>query len=83
MPVFRKSEMRTECDACGYSFDLTHGGVCGRCQRILCYTHLHGSWFHRIRVDIAGGQAVCVDCRSGRPVRTRDPVPREPRAGGA
>lgn len=64
--------MRIECDACGYRFDLTHGGVCARCKRILCYTHLHGSWFHRIRVDIAGGQAVCVDCRSGRPVVTRE-----------
>ncbi len=80
MPFFRKSEIRTECDACGYRFDLTHGGVCARCKRILCYTHLHGSWINRIRVDIVGGQAVCVDCRSGR--RTSEGTHGRAEAGG-
>lgn len=62
MPFFRKSDVRTECDACGYRFDIVHGGVCARCRRILCYSHLHGSWIQRVRVDL-GGEAVCVDCR--------------------
>lgn len=70
MPLFRKSDMRTECDACGYRFDLTHGGVCSRCNRILCYSHLHGSWVRRVLVDL-GASAVCLDCRAGRPVRQR------------
>jgi hypothetical protein len=66
MPFFRKSEMRTECDACDYRFDLTHGGVCARCKRILCYRHLHGSWVHRIVSDVSGRETICVDCRRGR-----------------
>jgi hypothetical protein len=65
VPVFTKASVRTECDACDYRFDPLHGGVCERCQRILCMKHLHGSWLRRLLVDL-GARPVCVDCRAGR-----------------
>ena len=68
MPVFQQTNMKTECDACGVRFDLIHGGVCERCKRILCFRHLHGSWFQRLRTDF-GAAAICNDCRAGRTVR--------------
>lgn len=71
IPIFKKSALSTECDQCGVHFDLMHGGVCDRCQRILCRTHLHGSWLRRLRVDL-GAPSRCVDCRAG---RTPSPPP--------
>jgi hypothetical protein len=62
MPIFKKSDPSTECEACDVRFDLMHGGVCERCRRVLCYRHLHGSWVQRLRVDL-GRPAVCVQCR--------------------
>ena len=62
LPLFQKPTMATECDACGARFDLIHGGVCAACQRILCRTHLHGSWVRRMQVDL-GARPVCVACR--------------------
>ena len=67
MPVIRffaRSEMATACDECEARFDLLHGGVCTRCQRILCFRHLHGSWLHRLLTDF-GRTTVCVRCRAG------------------
>ena len=64
---FLRSEFGTECDACGARFDVSSGGTCLRCRRILCSTHLHGSWLRRMQVDL-GAATVCVDCRAGRPV---------------
>ena len=71
---FLRSEMATECDVCEARFDLMTGGACVQCRRILCATHLHGSWLRRMRVDL-GAPSVCVDCRAGRPVPDsgRDP----------
>jgi len=31
--VFRETEVKTDCDACGVYFDLVKGGVCGECRR--------------------------------------------------
>jgi hypothetical protein len=56
--------MAIECDRCGVRFNLIHGGVCARCQRILCRQHLHGSWLRVLMVDV-GARPVCVDCRAG------------------
>jgi hypothetical protein len=61
--MFRQTDLGTECDACGVRIDLVSGGVCERCQRILCARHLHGSWFARLRHEL-GGKAVCVRCRN-------------------
>ena len=64
MPIFRKSIFKTECDECGRPFAITGGGVCERCRRILCNTHLHGSITRRIAIAF-GAPYVCVRCRSG------------------
>ena len=65
VPLFRKSDVMTECDECDVRFDVVRGGVCTACRRILCFTHLHGSWVQRLRVDL-GAQTVCVRCRGRR-----------------
>ena len=64
VPIFTKALVRTECDICDYRFDPIHGGVCDKCQRILCMKHLHGSWIRRLWVDL-GAANVCVECRAG------------------
>ena len=48
---------------CNKRFDLMKGGVCERCDRILCERHLHGSWARRILADVRGS-SVCVSCRA-------------------
>jgi hypothetical protein len=30
------------CEECGDAFDPPQGGICARCGRLLCGTHLHG-----------------------------------------
>lgn len=60
--LFAHTEMATECDVCGRRFDLIAGGTCVRCRKILCGTHLHGSWLRRLIVDF-GADPVCVACR--------------------
>ena len=57
----RRTDLGTECDACGVRIDLMTGGTCERCKRILCARHLHGSWLRRMRHEL-GGPAVCVRC---------------------
>jgi len=64
---FLPSEFGTECDACNARFDISAGGACVKCRRILCERHLHGSWVRRLRVGL-GASPVCVDCRAGRVV---------------
>lgn len=70
--LFRKSMWTIDCDACGARFEPGMGGVCSKCQRILCPQHLHGSWLRRMVVDV-GAAAVCVECRAagGRGTRPR------------
>lgn len=64
MPFFRKSIFFTECDECDRRFPVTGGGVCESCKRILCATHLHGSFVRRIAIGF-GARIVCVRCRAG------------------
>jgi hypothetical protein len=63
---FRSSIIFTECEQCRRTVDLTRLGACARCRRVLCNTHLHGSFFRRLYVDI-GAEAVCVKCRLEQP----------------
>ena len=60
--MFRQTDLGTECEACNARIDLVTGGVCERCQRILCAKHLHGSWLRRMRHEL-GGKAICLRCR--------------------
>jgi hypothetical protein len=60
---FRSTELSTDCDRCGGRVDLIKGGVCMRCRQILCYTHLHGSWWRRLITDL-GAEPVCLQCRA-------------------
>lgn len=61
--VFLPSEMSTECEVCNRRFDLVKGGACQKCRRVLCPTHLHGSWGRRLLVDL-GAAPICTECRS-------------------
>lgn len=61
---FRPSVLFTQCEQCKRTVDLSRAGACARCKRILCNTHLHGSFLRRLRVDL-GAEPVCVSCRSG------------------
>ena len=61
---FRDSELATDCDECGGRVDLLKGGACVRCRRILCFTHLHGSFARRLATDL-GAATLCVRCRAG------------------
>ena len=62
--IFQPSGISTDCDRCGGRVDLLKGGVCTRCQRILCYRHLHGSWWRRLIADLQN-ESLCVECRTG------------------
>jgi hypothetical protein len=62
---FRDSDLATDCDECGGRVDLLKGGACMRCRRILCFTHLHGSFARRLATDL-GASTLCVRCRAGR-----------------
>ena len=61
---FQRSQLFTQCEECRRTVNLSHAGACSRCRRILCNTHLHGSFLRRLIVDI-GADAVCLRCRAG------------------
>jgi hypothetical protein len=63
--LFQPSIISTDCDRCGARVDLLKGGVCTRCRRILCYAHLHGSWWRRVLADIRN-ESICTECRATR-----------------
>lgn len=65
MPFFKKSMFFSECDRCHVRFHIGQGGVCERCRKILCDTHLHGSLVRRVQVSF-GAPVVCVACRTHR-----------------
>ena len=70
MPFFQKSIFYTECDECDRRFPVTSGGVCVRCKRILCTTHLHGSLGRRIAIG-ADHDPVFLSCDNA-PLHFRD-----------
>ncbi len=61
---FRRTTISTNCDACNGPVDMIEGGVCTSCRRILCYTHLYGSWVRRLASEL-GAATRCVECRRG------------------
>ena len=63
---FRDSDISTDCDQCGGRVDVVKGGVCTRCRRILCFTHLYGSFVRRLLADL-GAATICVRCRAEGP----------------
>jgi len=63
MPFFKKSIFTSECERCHARFHIGAGGVCERCKKILCDTHLHGSLVRRIQVSF-GAPPVCLKCRA-------------------
>jgi hypothetical protein len=68
---FRDSVLATDCDECGGRVDILKGGACIRCRRILCFTHLHGSFVRRLATDL-GAAVLCVRCRAGETVTPPD-----------
>lgn len=54
-----------ECDRCGLPFEPIKGGLCQRCDRILCPADLHGDLLSRWRAAITG-RPICVECRAKR-----------------
>ena len=60
--IFQRSNIFTQCEECKLRYDLTQAGACRECKRVLCNTHLHGSFWQRLKVDF-GSPAVCVKCR--------------------
>jgi hypothetical protein len=72
MAFFRKSIFSSECDECRRQFPVNVGGVCIRCRRILCATHLHGSLGRRIAIGL-GAAMICTRCRAGERVERPSP----------
>jgi hypothetical protein len=60
--VFRSSGLWTQCEECRLRVNLSSAGACRRCRRILCNTHLHGSFLRRLLVDF-GAEPLCLRCR--------------------
>jgi hypothetical protein len=66
MALFRQSAQLARCDQCRTFFDPVYGGVCTRCGRLLCATHLHGGFLSRLIGRLVPRKTECVQCRSGR-----------------
>jgi hypothetical protein len=64
LKVLRPSSMLGMCDECRASFDPVHGGVCSRCNRLLCGRHIYGSFFRRLQ-SFLGTPLICTVCRTG------------------
>jgi hypothetical protein len=64
MMLFKPSAQLARCDQCRAFFDPVFGGVCARCRRLLCATHLYGGFFQRVLGRFNLRQALCVDCRA-------------------
>ena len=62
--IFRASNLWTDCEACSLRVNLSRAGACTKCRRVLCHTHLHGSFVRRLLVDVGFADLVCVECRS-------------------
>lgn len=60
--LFKASDLWIDCEQCRLRVNLSRAGACRRCRRILCHTHLYGSFFRRLLVDL-GAKPLCVRCR--------------------
>lgn len=61
--VFRSSSLWTDCEECHLRVNLSQAGACANCRRVLCNTHLHGSFVRRLIVDMGFAKALCPKCR--------------------
>jgi len=61
----RESALWIECEECRLRVNVSRAGACPRCRRVLCHTHLYGSFVRRLLVDL-GAPALCVKCRQER-----------------
>lgn len=68
MAVLQNSRVIATCDECRTPFDPVRGGVCPSCRRLLCATHLYGSFLRRVQgLLMLGGAPRCPYCRAGQP----------------
>ncbi|HET6701419.1 MAG TPA: hypothetical protein VFH14_06440 [Gemmatimonadaceae bacterium] len=59
----RSPTVYIDCERCGLPFEPIKGGLCPRCDRILCAADLHGDIFSRWKAALTG-RAICVECRA-------------------
>ena len=59
---FLSTQMTAECEQCAGRVDLVRGGICLKCERVLCAAHLHGSVLRRVIADVRG-TSICTACR--------------------
>ena len=64
MALFKPSAQLARCDECRTFFDPVYGGVCMRCNRLLCATHLYGGFFQRLLGRFVARRTECVRCRA-------------------
>lgn len=64
MVLFKPSAQLARCDECRSFFDPVYGGVCVRCKRLLCATHLHGGFLQRLVGRLVPRRTECVQCRT-------------------
>ena len=62
--MLRPSSMLAACDECRLPFDPVNGGVCSRCNRLLCGRHIFGSVLRRLQSWL-GTPLICTTCRAG------------------
>src|SRR5688500_281596 len=65
MMMMRSPTVYMECERCGLPFEPIKGGLCQRCDRILCAADLHGDLLSRWRAALTG-RVICVECRRKR-----------------
>jgi hypothetical protein len=62
MMMKRSPTVYMKCERCGLPFEPIKGGLCQRCDRILCAADLHGDLLSRWKAALTG-RAICVECR--------------------
>lgn len=63
MALFNRSAQLARCDECRTVFDPVYGGVCAKCNRLLCATHLYGGFWQRLLGRLVPRRVHCVQCR--------------------
>ena len=65
MMMKRSPTVYMQCERCSLPFEPIKGGLCQRCDRILCSADLHGDTLSRWRAALTG-RVICVECRQKR-----------------
>lgn len=63
MLMTRSPTVYIDCERCGLPFEPIKGGLCQRCDRILCAADLHGDLLSRWKAALTG-RTICVECRA-------------------